>query len=55
MEFLKSKKFWAACVAVLVPVANELFDLSLTTESVMTIVGPIMAYIVGQGIADTNR
>lgn len=55
MEFWKSKKFWFAVVGVFVPIVNSALGLEMATETVMTIVGPIMAYIVGQGIADVKK
>lgn len=54
-EFWKSKKFWVSVIGALVPVANPLFGLGLTTETVMTIVGPLMTFVLGQGLADMNK
>ena len=49
-----SKKFTVALFAVLVWVVG-LFGLDATTEQVGAIVSPLMAYIVGQGIADVGK
>lgn len=54
-KFWHSKKFWAAVVAVAVPVVNHFFDLGLSSEVVMQVVGPIGAYILGQGLADLGK
>jgi len=54
-EFWKSKKFWMAIIGALVPAANAAFGFGLSTEAVVTVVGPIMSYVVGQGIADAGK
>jgi len=54
-SFLKSKKFWAAVIGVTVPILNQVFKLELSVEAVLTITGPIMAFLVGQGIADAKK
>lgn len=53
-EILKSKKAIATIAAVIVATAGK-YGLGLDTESVMTIVGALSAYIVGQGIADHGK
>ena len=50
-----SKKFWTAVVGVLVPVANQLFGFGMSPETVLTIISPILAYVVGQGISDLKK
>lgn len=54
-KFWHSKKFWAAVVAAGVPIANHFFNLGLTQEIVMQIVSPVVAYILGQGLADLGK
>lgn len=54
-QFWHSKKFWAALVAVSVPILNHFFKLGLTQEVVVQVVGPISAYILGQGLADLGK
>ena len=54
-KFWHSKKFWAAVVAAGVPILNHLFKAGLTQDVVMQIVGPIVAYILGQGLADLGK
>jgi len=54
-QFWHSKKFWAAVVAAGVPILNHFLSLGLTQEVVMQIVGPIVAYILGQGLADLGK
>lgn len=49
-----SKKFIVAVVAALVWIAGR-FGLALDKEEVLGIVSPLLAYIVGQGIADTGK
>jgi hypothetical protein len=53
--FWHSKKFWAAAVSAAVPIANHIFDLGLTQESIIQIVTPVVAYILGQGLADLGK
>jgi len=53
--FWHSKKFWAAVVAAGVPLLNHFFQVGLTQDIVMQIVGPIVAYILGQGLADLGK
>jgi hypothetical protein len=53
--FWHSKKFWASAVATAVPILNYVYDLGLTQDAVMQIVTPILAYILGQGLADLGK
>jgi hypothetical protein len=53
--FWYSKKFWAAVVATAVPVINHVWGLGLTQDAMMQIVTPIVAYILGQGLADLGK
>ena len=54
-QFWHSKKFWAALIAVTVPIVNHFYGLGLTQEVVVQVVGPISAYILGQGLADLGK
>lgn len=51
---LGSKKFIAAIIAVAAQVALQL-GWELDTEQALGIVSPLLAYILGQGIADTKK
>lgn len=53
--FWESKKWWMAIIAAVVPLANGIFGMGLSVEQVATVVVPLAAYIVGQGIADHGR
>lgn len=53
-QLLSSKKLVAAAIGVIVAVGGRL-GLDLSTEDVALIVGPIVAYILGQGIADHGK
>lgn len=53
-ELLSSKKLVAALIGVVVAVGGRL-GLDLSTEDVALVVGPIVAYILGQGIADAGK
>jgi len=54
-KFWHSKKFWASVVGAAVPVLNHFFDLGLSPEVVIQTIGPIGAYILGQGLADFGK
>jgi len=53
--FWHSKKFWAAAVATGVPIINHVWGLGLTQDAIMQIVTPVVAYILGQGLADLDK
>ncbi|KKK92861.1 hypothetical protein LCGC14_2698680 [marine sediment metagenome] len=49
----KSKKFWMAVVGVIAVVLAE--TLGVNQETTLMILTPIVAYIVGQGLADSSK
>lgn len=51
---LSSKKFVAALIAALVWLGGKV-GLSVDTETMAGIVGPIVAYVLGQGMADFGK
>lgn len=51
---LSSKKFVAAMIAALVWLGGKV-GLHVDTETLAGIVGPIVAYVLGQGIADHGK
>ncbi len=53
-EMLQSKKAIAAIAGLIVAAAGKV-GLGLDTETVMAIVSPIVAYIIGQGWADSGK
>ena len=54
MEIFKSKKFWASLVGLVVTVLGH-FGLDLNVEQIMTVVSPILAYVLGQAISDAGK
>jgi uncharacterized membrane protein (DUF441 family) len=54
MDLIKSKKFQAAAVGVIVAIAGKA-GLDLDEASLLTILSPILAYIAGQGLADIGK
>ena len=54
-SFWKSKKFWASVIAVVVPMSNHVFDWGMDVDSVVTMMTPMLAYILGQGMADMGK
>lgn len=53
-DLLTSKKFQAAVIAVLAQIAAK-FGLELDEASALMLISPIIAYIVGQGVADLGK
>ena len=53
-EMLVSKKFIVAIAGVIVAAAAKI-GLDLDTESVALILSPIIAFILGQGVADSGK
>ena len=51
---LSSKKFIAAAIGVLVALVAKL-GIELDTRDVLAIISPILAYVLGQGIADHGK
>jgi len=51
---LKSKKFIAALVGLAV-VTGAHFGFALDQAAIMTVVSPILIYILGQGVADIGK
>ena len=54
MGLLTSKKFQAAVIGVVVMVLGEV-GLQLDPDTLLLVVSPIIAYIVGQGVADIGK
>lgn len=52
-DVLSSKKFWAAVIAAVTAFVASY--LGLSEIQVATIVAPISAYILGQGMADAGK
>ena len=54
MDLLTSKKFQTAVLAVSVMVAGH-FGLDVDLDALLAIVSPLIAYIIGQGVADHGK
>jgi len=54
-EFWKSKKWWAMVAGVSVPILNRLFNLDMNPNELQIIVGSLVAYVMGQGLADLGK
>ena len=52
-QMLKSKKFWAALTGVLAQLIGP--ALGVPEEAVTQMLYPIIAYILGQGLADFGK
>ena len=54
MSLLKSKKFQASLVGLIVAVVGEI-GLNLDEQALLTVLSPILTYVVGQAIADIGK
>ena len=54
-SFWHSKKFWTAVIATAVPVLNHIFEIGLNQEAMIHVSAPLIAYILGQGLADLGK
>lgn len=54
-EILLSKKFQAALLAILLVILGEGFGVHLEQDTLMALMAPVVAYILGQGIADHGK
>lgn len=60
LQKFKSRKFILAIIGALIAIVNAVLDAvggpAINTEAVLTILGPIIAYILGEAYADgANR
>ncbi|WCN36585.1 hypothetical protein [Aneurinibacillus uraniidurans] len=55
MEKLKSRKLWMAVVTAGLVIANNGLGLNIPEESVMSIAGVVVAYILGQSYVDATK
>ena len=55
MDILKSKKFQAALVSLVVMIAAKLGIEGLDQATMLTIVSPFLTYIAGQAAADVGK
>jgi hypothetical protein len=55
LKVFTSKKAWACGAAIAVPFINKWFGLEMDAATLQGIVYPLIAYIVGQGIADVGK
>lgn len=53
MELLKSKKFWISVAGILAVVLSTF--LGVPEQTTLEIAGIIIAYVLGQGIADSGK
>lgn len=47
-KFWQSKRWYMTLIAVLVPVLNRFFDLNLSETEMVSIAGPVVAYVLGK-------
>ena len=52
---LKSRKLWLALIAAAVAFGNAMFGWGLTTDQVLTVIAPLLAYIGIEGAADIKE
>lgn len=51
----RSKKWWTAAIAALVPVINQVTGLGLDAAEIATVVIPLALYVLGEAHADANH
>ena len=54
MEKLKSRKLIATVLMAVLVLVNDKLGLGISQEAILTVVGVIAAYVVGQGVADAG-
>ena len=54
LEILRSKKFQAALIGLIVALVGEI-GLNLDTEALITVLSPVLTYILGQAVADAGK
>lgn len=47
-KFWQSKRWYMTLIAVLVPVLNRFFELNLSETEMISIAGPVVAYVLGK-------
>lgn len=52
-ELLNSKKFWVGVAATILGVAGLMAG--YPPEDIVLVTGPLMAYVIGQGLADLGK
>lgn len=55
MQKFKSRKFWMAIFAAVLPVVNSQFDIGLDTDAVIAAVAALVAFILGESHVDAKR
>jgi len=53
--FYKSKKWWTAIIAGIVPVVNTYSGLELSAAEVTAVVVPLVTYVIAEGIVDATH
>ena len=55
MNKLKSRKFWMAVLTALLIILNDGLGLDIPNESLISIVGIVVAYIAGESYIDSKK
>jgi len=53
--FWRSKRWWLAVIAVLIPIASHALGWELDTGEIMAVITPIVVYILGQSYVDAKH
>ena len=54
VALLKSRRFWAATIGLVAVVSSSLFGYEMDTEQILSVVGIVMAWIVGDSFRKTE-
>ena len=52
---LMSRKLWMSLLAAIVPIVNEQIGLGLSNDTVLAIIGALVAFVLGESHVDAKR
>ena len=53
--FYKSKKWWSAAIAAIIPILNHFLGWGINVEDLLLIVLPLIGYVVGEAWTDATH
>jgi len=54
-DLLKSKKFWVSLLTTALVAITVLSGVDIDVEQIVAMISPMIAYLIGQGIADQGK
>lgn len=52
---IKTSEFWLALIGAIIPVANQYLGMNLPTETILSISGIVISYILGRSYVKSKR